>query len=74
MSTAEIVNKLWNYAHVLHDDGVGCGDYVEAAPALPAPAAFEHPCSSQTTYLAFLKMADEREKAGQQVQVPSKYA
>ncbi len=57
MSAAEIVNKVWNYAHVLRDDGVGYGDYVE-----------------QITYLIFLKMADEREKAGQQVQVPNKYA
>ena len=57
MSAAEIVNKVWNYAHVLRDDGVGYGDYVE-----------------QITYLIFLKMADERETAGQQVQVPNKYA
>ena len=21
--------RFWNYAHVLRDDGVGCGDYVE---------------------------------------------
>jgi len=57
MSASEIVNKVWNYAHVLRDDGVGYGDYVE-----------------QITYLIFLKMADERETAGQQVQVPNKYA
>jgi type I restriction enzyme M protein len=57
MSASEIVNKVWNYAHVLRDDGVGYGDYVE-----------------QITYLIFLKMADERETAGQQVQVPGKYA
>jgi type I restriction enzyme M protein len=25
----EIVNKVWNYAHVLRDDGVSYGDYVE---------------------------------------------
>jgi len=24
-----IVNKVWNYAHVLRDDGVSYGDYVE---------------------------------------------
>jgi type I restriction enzyme M protein len=56
MSASEIVNKVWNYAHVLRDDGVGYGDYVE-----------------QITYLIFLKMADERDKAGQQVQVPNKF-
>jgi type I restriction enzyme M protein len=55
--SSELVNKVWNYAHVLRDDGVGYGDYVE-----------------QITYLIFLKMADEREIAGQQVQVPNKYA
>ena len=47
MSAAEIVNKVWSYAHVLRDDGVGYGDYVE-----------------QFTYLIFLKMADEWDKAG----------
>ena len=38
MSASEIVNKVWNYAHVLRDDlsacnaqadGVDYGDYVE---------------------------------------------
>ncbi len=29
MSASEIVNKVWNYAHVLRDDGVGYGDYLE---------------------------------------------
>lgn len=52
MGATEIVNKVWNYAHVLRDDGVGYGDYVE-----------------QITYLIFLKMADEREKAGQETRI-----
>ena len=47
MSSSEIVSKVWNYAHVLRDEGIGNGDYVE-----------------QITCLIFLKMADEREKAG----------
>lgn len=29
MSASEIVNKVWNYANVLRDDGVSYGDYVE---------------------------------------------
>ena len=29
MSASVIVNKVWNCAHVLRDDGVGYGDYVE---------------------------------------------
>jgi len=29
LSASKIVNKVWNYAHVLHDDGVDYGDYVE---------------------------------------------
>lgn len=57
MSASEIVNKVWNYAHVLRDDGVGYGDYVE-----------------QITFLIFLKMAEERRKAGQSVAVPTKYS
>jgi len=28
-TASTIVNKVWNYAHVLRDDGVGYGDYVE---------------------------------------------
>ncbi len=47
MSASEIVNKVWNYAHVLRDDGVGYGDYVEAVPA--------HPCASR--HLGFLPIA-----------------
>lgn len=29
ISTSEIVNRVWNYAHVLRDEGIGYGDYVE---------------------------------------------
>ncbi len=29
MSPADIVQKLWNYCHVLRDDGMSYGDYVE---------------------------------------------
>jgi hypothetical protein len=29
MSASEIVNKVWNYTHVLHGDGVGYEDYVK---------------------------------------------
>lgn len=29
VNSGEIVNKVWNYAQVLRDDGVGYGDYVE---------------------------------------------
>ncbi|WP_371194080.1 N-6 DNA methylase [Glaciecola sp. SC05] len=29
VTTTEIVNRVWNYAHVLRDEGVGYGDYVE---------------------------------------------
>ena len=25
----QIVQKLWNYCHILRDDGLSCGDYVE---------------------------------------------
>lgn len=29
MGAAGIVNKVWNYVHVLRDDGGRYGDYVE---------------------------------------------
>ncbi|NGZ66724.1 SAM-dependent DNA methyltransferase [Vibrio aestuarianus subsp. cardii] len=29
LTTGDIVNRVWNYAHVLRDEGVGYGDYVE---------------------------------------------
>jgi type I restriction enzyme M protein len=29
MNESEIISKVWNYAHVLRDDGVGYGDYLE---------------------------------------------
>ncbi|MGH6919756.1 MAG: type I restriction-modification system subunit M N-terminal domain-containing protein, partial [Geminicoccaceae bacterium] len=31
---AVLVNKVWNYAHVLRDDGVSYGDYVEQITCL----------------------------------------
>jgi len=29
MNTTPIVNKVWNFCNVLHDDGVSYGDYLE---------------------------------------------
>jgi type I restriction enzyme M protein len=77
LSAAEIVNKVWNYAHVLRDDGVGYGDYVEAAPGIHASRGIRTSMFVTITYLISLKMADERlsisgKGAGQQV--PSKFA
>ena len=60
MSPGDIVNKLWNYCHVLRDDGMSYGDYVEAAPTHPCARGIRTSCSAQLTYLLFLKMADER--------------
>jgi hypothetical protein len=45
-NSASIVSKVWNYAHVLKNAGVGYGDYVEVRAA----RAF-------ITYLLFLKLA-----------------
>ena len=33
-SPGALVNKVWNYAHVLRDDGVSYGDYVEQITCL----------------------------------------
>jgi type I restriction enzyme M protein len=57
MNTATIVQKLWNYCNVLRDDGMSYGDYVEATPVRPAPAAFEHPCSAQLTFALTLTLS-----------------
>jgi len=87
MNASEIVNKVpaspagrWNYAHVLRDDGVGylpCrqagGDYVEAVPAHPCAHGIRTSMFVTTTYLIFLKMADERKKSGQETKLPRKY-
>ena len=32
MTSAAIVQKLWNYCNVLRDDGMSYGDYVEQLP------------------------------------------
>src|SRR5699024_7249553 len=29
MTESSIISKVWNFAHVLRDDGVGYGDYLE---------------------------------------------
>jgi type I restriction enzyme M protein len=34
MNASTLVAKVWNYAHVLRDDGVGYGDYVEQITCL----------------------------------------
>lgn len=34
MNASTLVGKVWNYAHVLRDDGVGYGDYVEQITCL----------------------------------------
>jgi len=48
MSAAELVNKVWNYSHVLRDDGVGYGDYVEEKAGVPLhQSSPKHPHTSQ---------------------------
>ncbi len=66
MTSAAIVQKLWNYCNVLRDDGMSYGDY---------PSTSLRAGSEQLTYLLFLKMADERTKPpyNQPSVVPAKY-
>lgn len=59
MCASEIVNKVWNYAHVLRDDGVGYGDYVEQITYLIF------------LKMADERLSISEIGAGQQVQVPS---
>lgn len=37
MNSGTLIQKVWNFCHTLRDDGVGYGDYLEAAylPAVP---------------------------------------
>jgi len=34
MTNEQLVSKAWNYAHVLRDQGISCGDYVEQITCL----------------------------------------
>ena len=43
MSALEIVNKVRSYAHVLRDDGVGYGDYIEQRTYLSG-RSLSHAC------------------------------
>ncbi len=58
MTSATIVQKLWNYCNILRDDGLSCGDYPSAESILSAAEGLRTG-SEQLTYLLFLKMADE---------------
>src|SRR5882672_8994398 len=51
-----LIQRVWNYAHVLKDDGLAFMDYTE-----------------QITYLLFLKMVQEQQKAGDEL-IPSRYS
>ena len=51
--SSSIVSKVWNYAHVLKNAGVGYGDYVEVRAA-----------RALVTCLLFLKLADEMTELG----------
>ena len=52
MNSPSIVQKLWNYCNVLHDDGMSYGDYPGSSPGQAN--------NKQLTYLLFFKMTDER--------------
>lgn len=79
MSASEIVNKVSTCLPVVGADKF---HYAHVLPACNA----EHRAGKrddgvgygdyveQITYLIFVKMSDERDKAGQQLQVPNKYA
>ncbi len=53
---SKLVQRVWNYAHVLKDDGLAFMDYTE-----------------QITYLLFLKMVQEQQKAGVG-EIPARYS
>ena len=39
MTAPALVQKLWNYCHILRDDGLPYGDYVEQLTFPSAPEA-----------------------------------
>ena len=47
-SSASIVSKVWNYAHVLKNAGVGYGDYVEQITYLQFDSDLRSPGFAQT--------------------------
>lgn len=53
MTANGLVQKLWNYCNILRDDGLSYGDY----PSTLLRTGYEH-----STFLLFLKMADEQAK------------
>ena len=72
MSASEIVNKVWNYAHVLRALQNPFG-FHQVFPELRSghDGVGYGDYVEQITYLIFLKMADEREKAGQHFKTAS---
>ena len=66
--SSAIVSKVWNYAHVLMNAGVGYGDYVEQitylllAPTFGLRAVAQpsgSPMSASLPFSSFLKWIDE---------------
>ena len=60
--SSAIVSKVWNYAHVLKNAGVGYGDYVEVRAA-----------RALVTCLLFLKLADEMTELGFDNPIPAEF-
>jgi type I restriction enzyme M protein len=63
MSSAALVQKLWNYRNILRDDGLS---YLLARSAQAGgnyPSALLRTGYQQLTFLLFLKMADEQSRA-----------
>ncbi|MCW5600276.1 hypothetical protein [Nitrosomonas sp.] len=49
MNSSTIIQKLWNYCHVLRDDGMSYGDYVEQLTyLLMADERTKAPCHQQS--------------------------
>jgi hypothetical protein len=65
-NSASIVSKVWNYAHVLKNAGVGYGDYVEQITYLLFPRISEQhkivaESESHTTAIAHLEAERDRQ-------------
>ena len=61
MSESAIVSKVWNFANVLRDDGVGYGDYLEQITYLlfviPAQSSiYESDRAEMEEFIEYIKM------------------
>jgi len=51
VTESSIISKVWNFAHILRDDGVGYGDYLEQITYLLFLKMEDKKCSPIVVYI-----------------------